>query len=251
MDTKSELSRNFQLEEIFDSAKIGSEEDFDKVIGSVFNKIHKENGKGEFFGTTLPFTKRIYGDNWRKAGHRLLGIIEKGLQHKPDQIGKYFEEVIGEDELEYAEKPKKEILQGIARDINDLILYVRAKRLLEGKDFEVKGLIIYGSYAKNNFNFSSDLDIITVCSGKNKGELDSGRREFFRELSKKIHPDPDVWTSVLVENLSEELQYIPGNSPVVIVTPYPDVRQKMEESANAAGIVYRSFSQVSKEEVEK
>lgn len=239
-----EIPRTSQLEEgveeLFDSMKIDSEADLDRVINTVFTEICGDYGRAEFFGIAVPSVKSIYGDNRRKAGLRLLDIIDKGAERKPDQIGGYFEKAVSEAELEFSKKSKEEVLKEIEAAVNDLIL--RKKEEL-GEQFGIVAAVIYGSYAKRNFNMGSDVDIFYIESNSEKKDgFDEEEGQFIRYfdgphfdrvLDRKIRPETDNFFGTVYIGDEDELVWTVSDSMIknefVIVTPYPEIEEKLQD----------------------
>lgn len=222
-------------EELLKIEKV-TEEDLERIMGKYFTETCGDYGKEEFYSFVIPTVKKIYGDNFRKAGLRLLDIINKGASLKPKEIGDYFKNAFSKEELEYSEKSKKEIINEMIENINDLIA---EKKKRYGEKYKgVVGVIVFGSFAKNNFTLESDLDIAFVLETDEKGVyLEKEEKyidyteDFEKDLEKKIKREIMNFTSIGLEknkNLREIFSREMLESAVVI-SPSEDVKAKLRK----------------------
>lgn len=221
----------------FADAKIDSEEDFVFEIARVFHRICGEHGRSEFFSVTLPAIKQVYGTNFRKAGLRLLDIIDKGASRKPSQIGDYFKHAVSSQELQFSQKPREQILSEIVDVLNRLIL---DKKKEYGDAYKgVIAAIIYGSYARKNFSLNSDLDIAYIRESVETSLYVPGEKyvdyidDFENSLGRKIRPATDnILGSVCIAD-EKRIEALTGPNTLIkdtfiVVSPYLDIKEKIE-----------------------
>ncbi|TSC75011.1 MAG: hypothetical protein G01um101444_58 [Parcubacteria group bacterium Gr01-1014_44] len=220
---------------MFSEQRIQTEDDLEREITRVFSEICGKHGKQEFFESTLPAIKQIYGTNYRKAGLRLLEIIDKGAEHRPEKIGEYFETVVSKEEFEYSKKPKDEIVEDIVKNINEIIL--EKKKEGGGEHKGIVAVVIYGSFAKKNFSLNSDLDII--CFSDSSQEEDEQRgfhfgKDFEYSLGRKIRPPiQNLFGTFYLPNhdnsgeLNDERNSFEKNT-YIVVSPYPEIKERIE-----------------------
>ncbi|HEY4506569.1 MAG TPA: nucleotidyltransferase domain-containing protein [Candidatus Paceibacterota bacterium] len=214
-------------EDMFYYSSVETEADLDKIISHVFDEICGEHGKKEFFENALPAVKQVYGTNYRKAGLRLLEIIDKGTQQKPGEIGQYFVNAVSQSELEYSKKPKQEIVDEIITAINNLIL--------EENREDHKGIaavIIYGSFAKNNFSLTSDLDVIFISESE---ENEDCGEKFESRLNIKVRPPVENFYGTFYIGEEDKFrELVSGKDTLVkgghiVVSPYPEIKTRIQK----------------------
>ncbi len=226
-------------EEKFSAMQIETEEDLDKTIANVFSEICGNHGRREFFEHAVPAVKQIYGTNFRKAGLRLLEIIDKGAAQKREKIGEYFKRAVSEKEIEYSQKPKQEIVRDIVEQINSTIL---EKRKEYGDAYKgIVAAIIYGSFARKNFSLNSDLDVFYVSESRDEGGylIDPDQYVYYEDdfensLNSKIRPPIEnshgtyyIDDEDRLKGLAkEEGSLIKG--AYIVVSPYPEVKARIE-----------------------
>lgn len=221
----------------FGSMRVKTEQDLDKIIAKVFEEICGDYGKEEFFGVVVPALKRIYGTNYRSAGLRLLEIINDGASRKREEIRQYFNTVVSQEELDYAEKPKEETLESISKTINGLILEKKKKY---GEKYKgIVAAVIYGSFAKKNFSTRSDLDVLYVAESDEEGEyIEDDEKwvhyaeDFDISLGRKIEPRIDDFYGVVSLNNQPQFEELAGKHSLlggeyIIVSPYPEIKEKI------------------------
>lgn len=228
----------------FGGMKIDSAEELEKRIEIIFSEICGEKGRKEFFQYVFPAIMQIYKDNYRKAGLRLLNIIDEGADKKPAEIGEYFKTVFSEAEIEYSTKDKKEIVRELVETIETLILEEKEKYRGEYKG--VVAVLIYGSYAKGNFNLNSDIDI-RFFTDEEEGEYFEEEekyyhfgKEFQEKLEAIIRPpmDPDTESEgipikKIKEKLLDYMELFRGG--FIVVSPYSEIKQEIEKKLKEMG----------------
>lgn len=234
---RSELEE--KLDRKFSDLEIDTEEDLNAAIHNTFEEICGTNGKEEFDNFVLPTIKKIYGTNYRKAGVKLLDIIDAGADKPVGKIGEYFKSAAERIEKTLSvDRPER--LKKVTEKIEGAIL---KKKEQYGEDYDgVVAAIIFGSYAKNTFTAESDLDIFFVTFAKEKGfELsqdkyvdydDDFEATIQRELGRKLKIDNQRGCSIQNEGGLREVTFskegiVGGN--YIIVTPYSEIKSKIEE----------------------
>lgn len=114
-----------EARESFSKMEVKSVDELIIRIGKIFSEVCGEYGATEFNEYVIPAVLKIYGDNYRKAGIRLLEVIDEGAEQNPKNIGNYFKNAVSASELEYAEKNKDAIISELITTINTLILEAR------------------------------------------------------------------------------------------------------------------------------
>jgi len=212
-----------------------SEADLDQEIEKVFSDVCGEHGKNEFIHYTVPKIKQIYGTNYRKAGLRLLEIINKGAECRPSEIGKYFKGAVSQAELEFSKKNKDEVVKGLGERIEKAILDFRERNAERYNG--VVGAVVFGSYAKKNFHLESDLDIIYITKSRNKGTYISSLQHAFDDwLDRKVKPvvKSDIYDPIAIADV-EALRDLMGDGSMVregyiVISPYLEVKKAIEDA---------------------
>lgn len=228
-----------EARDLFKEMDVGSEAELEQEIRKVFSEVCGEHGREEFFQYTFSAIKKVYGTNYRKAGRRLLDIIDRGAERKPEEIGQFFKNAVAKTELDFSQKNKDEILADMVQKINNLIL---EKKRVYGDGYKgVIGAIIVGSYAKKNFTRNSDLDIIYLTESKEESKYFPEREQyvtydedFDRWLNRKIRPptgsrDYDI-VSACIQDPKDVRGAVWEGEPYILVTPYPEVHRKFKEA---------------------
>lgn len=228
-----------EADDDFGGMKVDSVEELEKRIEIIFSEICGENGKKEFFQYVFPAIMQIYKDNYRKAGLRFLEIIDKGADKRPSEIGEYFKTYISETELEYSKKDKAEIVEELKNTIEALILEEQKK--YGGEYRGVVAVLIYGSYAKGNFNLNSDIDLRYFTKNEKGEYIEDEERyshygeEFQEKLEGIIKPpmDPDAESEgipikKIKEKLSDDIELFRGG--YVIVSPHSEIKKEIENT---------------------
>ncbi len=230
----------YQAESAFMWMEARTEDDLNRIISEVFLEICGDYGRQEFFEIALPAVKQIYGTNYRKAGLRLLEIIDEGATKKPAEVGGYFKTAVSREEIEYSQKPKEEIIQDIINKINAVILQKRTENGLEDKG--IVAVIIHGSFAKMNFSLRSDLDIVYVFeSEKENGRAEKkrvgiNRRNFDYALDKLIRPQVESSEMFFYMSYEDVIKSLTdagflrteNGDQYIVVSPYPEIKVKIE-----------------------
>jgi predicted nucleotidyltransferase len=212
-----------------------SEADIDQEIEKVFSDVCGEHGRKEFIHYTVAAIKQVYGTNYRKAGLRLLEIIDKGAERKPSEIGKYFKEAVSQAELEFNKKNKDEVVKDLQERIEKAILEFRGRY---GERYNgVVGAIVFGSYAKENFHLKSDLDIVYITKSRNKGlHISPYQHEFDDWLDRKVKPvvRSDTYDPIAMSDV-EALQNLTGEGSMVgegyvVISPYPEIKKAIQDA---------------------
>src|SRR3989338_1072999 len=227
-----------ETEEMFYDFQVTNEADLDKIISNVFSEICGEYGKQEFFKYTLPAVKQIYSTNYRKAGLRLLEIINEGAAHKPAVIAEYFRTVIPKEEEDYSIEPKEKIIKDIVTEINSIIL---KKKTQYGEKYKgIVAVIIHVSFARKNFSLNSDLDLIYISESQEDGiyfededKYINYKKDFEYNLARKIRPPIDNFYGVYY--IGDEYKFkeladtnnSPDKDTYIIVSPYPEKKQQI------------------------
>lgn len=236
----------YETEELFSGMQVETEEDLSRAITNAFSEICGEYGKKEFFENALPAVKQIYGTNYRKAGLRLLEIIDKGAAHKPEEIGTYFKNAVSQEELEYSRKSKEEIIDDILAKISEIILEKRSEYGARHKG--IVAAIIYGSFARKNFSLNSDLDIIYVSESQEGGEYIEEEdkyvhydEEFEYSLGRKIRPPVENFYGTFYIGAEDKFRGLVGgkdhliSDAYIVVSPYPEIKAEIESLLKQEG----------------
>lgn len=223
---------------LFEELKVNDAQTLDDIISVVFEEVCGESGKEVFFAETLPAVKLVYSTNYAKAGMRLLDIINKGAELKVDEIDNHFRTAVSPREIEFAYKPKDEVVSGIFAEINASILQ---KQREHGEGRGIVAVIVYGSFARGNFYLGSDLDICYVSASpvqeeyiQEKGVYVRYAQDFGETLSRRIrHPLDNFSGTIFIDDTDSLAYLVSGEDSLVkedfvVVSPYPEYKTEIE-----------------------
>jgi predicted nucleotidyltransferase len=243
-DPIRELPENSEIEdsaeEFFLSKPRFTEQETDEYIKKVFAEVCGDHGRQEFFEITVPLIKRIYGNNFSKVGMRLLDIIDEGASLRPDKVGNFFRNPVSTEELEFSKRPKEEIVGEITDAIEKLILE-KSKEF--GKNYEgVIAVVIYGSYANNNFSLGSDLDVVYITKSKEEGvflKKEERYVHYLEDFSKgmKKAVKPETGHDFVIFSIDDEKEFKENlgkdanlSTNFIVISPFPETKKKVEET---------------------
>ncbi len=234
-DVKKNMDIEDWAELQFTENLVQTEGELTSLVKEVFESTCGNFGKEVFLKEVLPKILRIYDRNYRKAGLRLLKIINEAGYYREKYINVYFRSVVSRAEIQFIEQ-REEIRDIIIESIKEIILN---KEIEMGERCGVIGVLIFGSFAEGGFNLMSDLDVRYAITETGEHHLDfeaklrakTGEKiPFYRRRGLEIYS----FNRFLLDEHEEAPPEEKGDKETyMVISPYPDVEEKIKELMEA------------------
>lgn len=218
--------------ESFSGREIATQEELLAMVREAFADACGEVGKDEFEQYVVPAVLQIYGTNFSKAGIEFLEIINEGSNLSVEGCVEHFRTYPDrvKDRLEFSGLDKETVYQELVRTIGDVLL-------VQGERFErrgVVGAVLFGSWARKELRKDSDVDLVPVIGSDQEGEDDEDgyvnyADDFERQLNRRISHIVQMRRDSIFLKKEEELGDISLFADGVVLSPYPEVKERVED----------------------